>query len=170
MVYLGVHRSLRALVPGDHPAFAVHGSALRRGRLFLEATDRGPRLIDLDELLGAQDFAIVRYAGVDEDRSQGLVRALDVLLSRAFVSPPSLSIEDHSAHLLSAVLGVRLGVEATAGRGFPSWRRIGERTLDADAGVDIVLSSLDGAPLPEERAQEAVRALLERERSGQKTR
>ena len=168
VVFLGDYRSQRALSLQDHPAVAVHGSSLRRGRVFLEATQQGPRVLDLDELLSAQDFAVLRYPS-DDDRAR-LSRALDVLMSREFLSPPKLALDEHASRLLSFVLGPALSVEPTAGRGFPSFRRVTARALEEDAGVAIVLSSLDGALLPPGRAREGVKALLERERPGRNVR
>jgi hypothetical protein len=61
VVYLGERRELDQLGVADHAAFAFYGTALRRGRVFMEHTSQGLRLYTLDEILKSHDVAVVRY-------------------------------------------------------------------------------------------------------------
>jgi hypothetical protein len=120
----------------------------------------------LEQVLEAQDVALLRYdvrdptGALDADAQK---RVLDALVARRFLTPPQLSQREHAARLLEGVFADRLGVALAEGTRVPPFRRIVERALQPEPPALIVLSTLDGRPLPVSERRRGVHKTLERQ-------
>lgn len=156
VVFLGEDRDQRRWGAVRHPAHALYERTFRRGKTFLEVTAFGPRLLELDEVLAAEEFAIVRYPM--SDAPAHLHRALDVLTSPGFLSPPRYHTDEHAARLLMAVHDIPL--EPAAPTAPPPLRSLAEVAIQRDFDGQIVLCSRDGRLVPEAQLESGMRLLL----------
>lgn len=163
VIHLGAYATLKASPAREHAAFASHRDQLRRGRIFLDVSQRGTRLVGLDDVLLSQDVAVLRYPLTPEDTVALQRQALDTLVEPDFVTPPQLEEREHAARLLLAVLGARLGVVPEQHGRPPALSAIAARALDADTGAQVVFSTLDGDVSSESERAAAIRRTLERQ-------
>ena len=153
LVHLGDARDVRARAPG-HAALALHGGDLRRGRVFLVVGQTGPALVDLDDVLLAEDVAVLRVvdaSAVDD----ALRRALDVMLDPTFLTPPALDEDEHAARLLAAALDLS-----------PPPRRLRDvlaAVVVAGGATDVPFATREGVVAADADARAAAaRALVEK--------
>jgi hypothetical protein len=162
VIYLGSYVNLKDSPANEHIAFVVNRAQLRRGRVFLDISARGAELVDLDEVLEAQDVAVLRYGLREGQRRMAMQRVFDALVARQFVTPPQLSQREHAARLLSFVYAESLAAEQAPGRHAPPLSIIIRDALN-NPGVDVVYSTLDGNALAPEVRARAVTTILQRQ-------
>lgn len=162
VVYLGDYSRLKDGPARDHIAFVVNKARMRRGKVFLDVSARGVELVDLDDLLEAQDVAVFRYGAMPAARREEQRHALDALVTRRFVTPPQLGQREHSAALLFHVFGAGLRARETPGRQSPPLSIIIQDALQAPE-VTVVFSTLDGNAQPASDREKAVNTILDRE-------
>lgn len=163
VIYLGDYATLKEPPLSSHLAVTVHKAELRRGHTFLDISQRGSRLLELDDVLAAQDVAVLRYPLPADAAAQVQRRALDAVVSREFLTPPQLTQREHAARLLWATFGDVLGVPPRRGDRAPSLVAVLERASDDDAEAQVVFATLDGAVMAESERKDAIRRTLERQ-------
>ncbi len=168
VVYLGAYATLKAddgQAPAlrEHLAFRAHQPQLRRGRTFLDVSQRGTRLRALEEVLGAQDVVVLRFSLAETEALAARRRAFDALASRAFLTPPQLTQRQHATRLLSHVLGAAVGAPAKEAGPWPTLGAVLGHALGPDANAAVVFATLDGAVMAESERADAIRRTLERQ-------
>lgn len=163
VIYLGDYAALKEPPLSEHLAFTVHKARLRSGRTFLDVSQQGTRLLELDDVLAAQDIVVLRYPLAAESVTAARTRAFDAVVSREFVTPPQLAQREHAARLLWSVLGTSLGVRAGIGARPPTLVDVLERALEEGAEAQVVFSTLDGAVMAKSERTDAIRRTLERQ-------
>jgi hypothetical protein len=163
VIFLGEYGWLKESSLTEHLAFTVNKAQLRRGRTFLDVSQRGAELVDLDEVLEAQDVVVLRYPMEERAREASLRRGFDALTSRRFLTPPQLSQPEHAAALLGFLLAdTAFGAAAGEAPRQPSLHRLTRRALERSE-VELILATLDGQMLSADRRREALRVILERQ-------
>lgn len=165
-VHVGSRRHLVRMGFGDHPVLALYAEDLREGLEYLRYSERGLRMVSLDDLLRCDDVVVVRYAvdlpdaaGPDESEVR---RLLDLMVDSSFLLPTPLYVYERSARLLEALFGrERLGVDVRPGENSVPLGRI---ALAAGMKADsrIVFGTLDGKILADSEARGALLELARR--------
>lgn len=162
VVYLGDYARLKDAPASDSLGFSMNRARLRRGRVFVDASARGIELTELDDLLDAQDVAVLRLSSDEEARDDAQRAALGALVSKTFRTPSKLSQRAHSARLLVHVFGPALTAREGPGRQAPPLSIIIADALE-NPEVRVVYSTLDGSAQPARKREDAVRERLERQ-------
>lgn len=162
-LYLGAYETLKAAPVSEQAAFAPQRDRVRQGRTFLDVSQRGARLVHLDDVLAAQDVAVLRYPMSADEEDALLSRAFELLADPGFVTPPQLTQREHAARLWLALLGERAGILAERDDRPPPLSALVQAALADAVGARVVFSTLDGVVMPEGERAAAIRRSLERQ-------